>query len=129
MYKNKINNIKLFGFHGLYKDEIENGQTFIINIEYIPDYKIIDDLSYDTIKDTDKIENIINYVDLIKELERCFNHRRYNLLENLASHLLYSLTEVFKFKYIKISIKKDFSNSKNKINAESVEVDLEFKFE
>ena len=44
MLKNKINNIKLFGFHGVYKDEIENGQDFIINIEYIPDYKIESDL-------------------------------------------------------------------------------------
>ena len=129
MYKNKINNIKLFGFHGLYEDEIENGQDFIINIEYIPDYNIINDLSYWKEKDTDNIVNIINYVDVIKELERCFNHRRFNLLESLASYLVYCLTEAFKFKYFKISIKKDFSNSKNKINANSVEVDWEFKFE
>ena len=138
MLKNKIHNIKLFGLHGVYKDEIENGQDFIINIEYIPDYKIIDEFSY-WLKDTgkidnaekggDKIEDVIDYVDVIEELQRCFNHYRFNLLESLASYLLYCITESFDFKYIKISIKKDFSKSKNKINADSVEVDWEFKFE
>ena len=131
MLKNKINNIKVFGFHGVYEDEIENGQFFIINIEYIPNYKTIDNkLNWSKIyTDKDDIDSIIDYVDIIKELEQHFNDRRFNLLESLACYLLDSINQVFCFKYAKISIKKEFSNSKNKINANSVEVDWELEFE
>ena len=34
MYKYIIKDIKFFGYHGLYDDEIKNGQDFFITVSY-----------------------------------------------------------------------------------------------
>tara|TARA_B100000676_G_C17846895_1_gene715954 strand:- start:7 stop:156 length:150 start_codon:yes stop_codon:yes gene_type:complete len=34
MYKYIMKDIKLFGYHGLYEEEIKNGQNFFITISY-----------------------------------------------------------------------------------------------
>ncbi len=125
MLKNKINNIKIFAYHGVYEKEKNNGQNFIVNIEYIPNYIIDEDfISFVNIKEDD-IEGVINYVDVVKELEECFNMYRFNLLESLGSFLIKHMTNVFEFKYLKIVIRKDFNKS-IKINADSVELEWEY---
>ena len=126
MLKNKINNIKVFGYHGVYENEIKNGQVFIINIEYISNYPNDEDLTSYIDKKRDNINKIINYADVIKELEQCFNIRRFNLLESLANFLIKHMTNVFEFKYFKITIIKNFDDSIDEINADSVELEWEF---
>ena len=34
MYKFLIKEIKIFGYHGVYQEEIKNGQNFYITISY-----------------------------------------------------------------------------------------------
>jgi len=77
MLKNKINNIKLFGFHGVYEDEIENGQEFIINIEYIPSYKIYE-LSWAEEEGPDMTPNEIEWADIENETQ--YGKKKYTLL-------------------------------------------------
>ena len=33
-YKYNINELKIFGYHGVYDDEKENGQFFLINVDF-----------------------------------------------------------------------------------------------
>ena len=40
MQKITIKNIEIFGYHGVYDEEIKNGQYFYINLIYSFDFKI-----------------------------------------------------------------------------------------
>ena len=73
--KIKINEIKLFGYHGLYDIEKENGQDFIINIVVEAGYRD---------KYHDSIESTIDYVKIANQVKATFNENRYNLIETLA---------------------------------------------
>ena len=66
----KINEIQLFGYHGLYQEEKENGQNFIISLLIDIDYK----------DKSDKIENTLDYVDIIDQVKNVFSEKRYNLI-------------------------------------------------
>ena len=119
MVKIKINNMKIFGFHGVYEEEIKSGQEFILNLEY-ESSKNSNNFLNDNIKDA------IDYIDVIQKIELYFNIKRFNLIENLAKYLISRLKDDFQLDYIKITIKKDFINLKQKINADSIEVEETF---
>ena len=125
--KININNIKLFGFHGVYNEEKKGGQYFILNIEYqinTDKFKryIPEDSNSPLI--SDNITDFIDYTDVINKVENLFNKKRFNLMESLLDYLANSLLVSFKFKNVKISIKKDFFNSTSKINADSIQVEI-----
>ena len=71
----KINEIKLFGYHGLYDVEKENGQDFVINIAV--------ELAYQA-ESYDSIDGAVDYVEIAKIAKETFNNDRYNLIETLA---------------------------------------------
>ena len=119
MTKIKINNIKIFGYHGVYEEEINKGQFFILNVEY----KTISNLDNSLLITNDSIDSVIDYVDIVKKIESSFNIKRFNLIESLAKYLISKVKEHFELDYIKISIKKDFSDLRKDINAKSVEVE------
>ena len=125
--KININNIKLFGYHGVYNEEKEKGQYFILNIEYqINTDKFNSYIPEDSNSPliSDDIKDFIDYTDVINRIENLFNKQRFNLMESLLDYLANSLLTLFKFKNLKISIKKDFSNSISKINADSIKVEI-----
>ena len=119
MTKIKINNMKIFGFHGVYKEEIKSGQEFILNLEYESSKNSNNFLN-------DNIKDVIDYIDVIEKIELYFNIKRFNLIENLAKYLISRLKDDFQLNYIKIAIKKNFINLEEKINAESIEVEDTF---
>jgi len=98
MQKIRINNIKIFGYHGIYEKEIKQGQCFNINIIYAFD------LDVNSI--TDEITSVIDYTTIVQFLEKKFNKKRYNLIEKLVNDMISQLIDEFKFKYIKLSIGK-----------------------
>ena len=106
LFKYKIKNLELFGYHGLYSNEIENGQIFVINI----DYCIY--LDNDNIR-TDKIDNLVDYTDVLKQVEKIFNDKRYNLLESLIEEMHKQLSKIYKFKKLDITILKKISGLSN----------------
>ena len=108
----KINEIQLFGYHGLYEEEKENGQNFIISLSIDIDY---------TVKN-DKIKNTVDYTKIINEVKDTFNQKRYNLIESLAVVISDNLMKNKKIKSLDISIKKESPPIDTKIN--SVEVNL-----
>ncbi len=108
----KINEIQLFGYHGLYKEEKENGQNFTISLSINIDY----------IDNNDKIENTIDYTKILNEVKDTFNQKRYNLIESLAVAISDNLMRNKKIESLDISIKKESPPIDAKLN--SVEVNL-----
>ena len=108
----KINEIQLFGYHGLYQEEKENGQNFIVSLLIDIDYK----------DKSDKIENTLDYVDIIDQVKNVFSKKRYNLIETLAVEISENLMTNQKIKSLDISIKKESPPIDTKLN--SVEVNL-----
>ena len=106
-----LNNISLFGYHGLYEKEINDGQDFKIDISIkLRKRKNI----------TDDIEDSVDYANIATIVEMVFNKRRYNLIESLASDIADEVLLNSMIKSVIISIKK--TNPPIDIDVESVEV-------
>ena len=110
--KIKLNRIKLFGYHGLYEIEKEEGQEFIIstNIELMnrSNYK-------------DDIDNTTDYVDIIDKIKNVFNASRYNLMETLLIDISNRIMEDEEIKSVIISIKK--TSPPTNVDLDSVEIE------
>ena len=72
----KLNDIKLFGYHGLNDNEKEMGQHFIVSIN------LMTDIDINLIGDN--INNTIDYTSIYQIVKKEFNMKRYNLLETLV---------------------------------------------
>ena len=72
MHKVKIDNLEIFGFHGLYEHEEKEGQIFYINLEYIPreNVKLMND----------DIGEATDYMNVISNFTELFNKKRYSLI-------------------------------------------------
>ena len=103
MYKIKIKDIKIFGYHGVYPNEKKNGQHFYLDIEYLSSINIS--------KIKDNINEVIDYLDVIKYIKEVFNLSRYHLIEKTANNLMEKLLSRYDFKYIKLCIRKIISTS------------------
>ena len=109
----KLEKLNFFGFHGVNKNEIENGQNFILDIV----------IHYRIIKETDNLDDFIDYIDLYNLIKYSFGEKRFNLLESLISKILKDIREKYKAAfYIKINIRKPsivIDNNKDFINIEA----------
>ena len=112
MFKYKINKIKLFGYHGVYKNEIENGQYFYIDVEYGCEKNIDVD---------DQINRVIDYSEIVKFVEFVFNSKRFNLLETL----ILNIKDYLKVKYPEINflIRIYKKNPQTEVSIDSIEVE------
>ena len=108
----KINEMKLFGYHGLYDVEKENGQDFVINIAV--------ELAYQA-ESYDSIDSAVDYVEIAKIAKEIFNNDRYNLIETLAVEISNSIMENNKIDAATVSIKK--VSPPIDLDLESVEVE------
>ena len=96
MFKYKIRNIKIFGYHGIYDDEIKNGQDFFISISY--------ELKYDN--SNLNIDGIVDYSSIINHTKSIFISRRYNLMENLTKDIYDYIMKKYDLKELIVEIKK-----------------------
>jgi len=108
--KIKINELRLFGYHGLYKEEKENGQEFLISVTVTQDNK----------PENDDISNVIDYSLLVKNIKEIFESKRYNLIESLAVDISDRVMLDRRISSISISVKKE--NPPIDIDINSVEV-------
>ena len=113
--KIRINKIKLFGYHGVYEIEKEEGQNFVISIEIK-----IADTDY-----KDKIENTVDYTGIAGIVKDVFNAKRYSLIETLSVDISNKIMENSDIKSTKISIKK--TSPPIDIDLDSVEVEYRSK--
>ena len=75
MIRIKLSNIEIFGYHGVYNEEKQLGQKFLICIEY----EFISNPSSDHIKNTTNYVDVMDYLfdQFIKEIKKNAKKKRY----------------------------------------------------
>jgi dihydroneopterin aldolase len=82
----RLNAIKIFAYHGIYAEEIRDGNSFEIDLEIeLPEGK----------GNTDAITDTLDYTELYKAVIIVSESRRYNLLEAFASDICTKVLESF----------------------------------
>lgn len=84
LIKIKIKSLQLFGYHGVLQEEKEAGQNFNIDITYTIEEK-----------ENDDIEKTVDYREVIKETNKFFKIKRYNLLEQLVKDIAGNILDKF----------------------------------
>ena len=110
-YKYNINDLKLFGYHGVYDKEKNDGQFFLVNVEFDVDCDI-DNLD-------DDISKIIDYTSICNDIAEVFNNRC-DLLETLIANIKLSLENKYKGLVFSISIAKESYLLKHEVKTISV---------
>ena len=111
MYKYNIKDIKFFGYHGLYDEEVKNGQDFFITVSY--QVKNKNNINI-------KIEDVLDYSLVVKYINQIFNSKRYVLMENLSKDIYDHLKSKFKIDKLCIEIKKINPIMENKVKYISI---------
>ena len=108
----KINNIKLYGYHGLNKYEKETGQQFEIDVI----------TKYNLNKNNDEIYNTLDYSKLYDDVKKIFVSKKFNLIESLAQQIVSRLKKKYKLKEIIVKIRKPNAPINAKFDNVEVEV-------
>ena len=96
--KIRLNNIQLYGYHGVGDYEKKNGQQFEIDIEVYTDLTAA--------INTDNIDSTTNYTALYDIVVNVFTSHRYNLIESLANQIASTLTDNFCLSGCRVIIRK-----------------------
>ena len=112
-FQYKINTLKIYAYHGVYNYEKKYGQLFNVDFQYSLYSEILNG----------EFDKIIDYVDIINEIQNYFINNRFDMLEPLANNLLDFLILKFNLKSAKISIRKLSPIMVHNIG--SIEVELE----
>jgi dihydroneopterin aldolase/2-amino-4-hydroxy-6-hydroxymethyldihydropteridine diphosphokinase len=122
MFKIKIKDLKLFGYHGVKQEEKTSGQNFLFNIsiDIAKDSFEKDGLYQDNILDT------VNYSEIITLVKEINSNNRFNLLETfsevLAEKIISYSPLILK---VKVRIEKISPPIKESIGSVGVELELE----
>lgn len=99
MDKISIKGLKLFAYHGVNPEEKENGQNFVIDLDYY--VNIARACQMDTLDDT------VSYAKVVKIIRRVFTAEKYDLIERaaqvIADAVLDEFDDIFK---VEVTLKK-----------------------
>lgn len=99
MDKISIKGLKLFAYHGVNPEEKENGQNFVIDLDYY--VNIARACQMDTLDDT------VSYAKVVKTIHRVFTAEKYDLIERaaqvIADAVLDEFDDIFK---VEVTLKK-----------------------
>ncbi len=99
MDKISIKGLKLFAYHGVNPEEKENGQNFVIDLDYY--VNIARACQMDTLDDT------VSYAKVVKTIRRVFTAEKYDLIERaaqvIADAVLDEFEDIFK---VEVTLKK-----------------------
>lgn len=99
MDKITIKGLKLFAYHGVNPEEKENGQTFIIDLDYF--------LDASKACESDNVEDTVSYASVVKCIKRAFNAEKYDLIEKAAQIVCNAVLNEFKaIQRVEITLKK-----------------------
>lgn len=111
----KINNLKIYAFHGCMEEEAKIGSEYLINISVKTELE--------KAGKSDHLQDTLNYASLV-EIVKTEMQQRANLLENVAYRIQQKILKTFpQIKKIKTSVAK--LNPPINAEAESVEVIIE----
>ena len=90
--------IELFGFHGVLEDERREGQRFLVDVEL--------DYEDEAAAASDRIEDAIDYREVVAAVVGVSDGRAYHLLEAFATALATELTARFPVPRARVSVRK-----------------------
>ena len=94
-----IKDLKIYAYHGDLPEEKVLGQFFLLDFVFY-----LNDFEYEM---EEKIENTVNYVELIRCVKKEFTGRKFNLIETAANYLCDCILEEFpKISKIELTLKK-----------------------
>jgi dihydroneopterin aldolase len=92
----EISALKLQGFHGVLDEERGRGQAFLFDIEL--------DVSDAAL--SDRIEDAVDYREVVSTVREVSDGRRFNLLEALAAAVADTLLERFPVTRVRVRVRK-----------------------
>lgn len=94
-----IKGLKIYAFHGVNKEEKDQGQNFIVDaVLYV-------DLS--KAGNTDKVSDTVSYAKVTKTIVKTVNEKSYDLLEKVATRIIQQIFDEFlSVKKVDVTIKK-----------------------
>ena len=94
----ELHGIELHGFHGVLEHERQQGQRFLIDLEL--------DLADATAAETDRIEDAVDYRDVVATVVELSDARAYHLLEAFATAIADTLVERFPLTRARVRVRK-----------------------
>jgi 7,8-dihydroneopterin aldolase/epimerase/oxygenase len=94
----ELQGIELHGFHGVLDDERSAGQRFLVDVEL--------DLADTTAAESDRIEDAVDYRDVLAAVTEVSDGHAYNLLEALAAALAEALLSRFPVARVRVRVRK-----------------------
>ena len=99
MDKISIKGLKLFAYHGVNPEEKENGQKFVIDIDYYVDMTKACHL--------DDIDDTVSCAKVVKTVNRVFTNAKYDLIEHCAQVIADGILNDFDAVYkVDVTVKK-----------------------
>jgi dihydroneopterin aldolase len=84
VYEINLENLELYGYHGVLAEEKRLGQRFRIDLNLCVKSK--------EERFSDSVEDILSYAEVAERVHTIFMQERYNLLETLADKILLDLS-------------------------------------
>ena len=115
MDKISIKGLKLFAYHGVNPEEKENGQKFVIDIDYYVDMTKACHL--------DDIDDTVSYAKVVKTVNRVFTNAKYDLIEHCAQVIADGILNDFDAVYkVDVTVKKPQAPIKADLDYVSVSI-------
>ena len=93
----EVYGLELFGFHGVLPEERERGQLFVFDVSMT---------AHDAGARTDKLEDTIDYTDVVAAVTEISSARRFNLIEALAAAIADELLSRFELSRVRVRVRK-----------------------
>lgn len=94
----ELHGIELHGFHGVLERERREGQRFLVDVDL--------ELADTTAAATDRIEDAVDYRDVVATVVEVSDGRAYHLLEALADALAEALVSRFAVSRARVRVRK-----------------------
>jgi len=94
----ELRGIELHGYHGVLDEERRDGQRFLVDVEL--------DLADEVAASSDRIEDAVDYRDVVARVREVSDARAYQLLEAFASDLADALLDGFPVRAVRVRVRK-----------------------
>ena len=94
----ELHGIELHGHHGVLEHERQEGQRFLVDLDL--------EVAETTAAETDRIEDAVDYRDVVASVVEVWDARAYTLLEALASALADALLDRFPLVRVRVRVRK-----------------------
>ena len=94
----ELHGIILHGYHGVLDEERRDGQRFLVDVEL--------DLEHEQAARSDRIEDAVDYREVVARVRQVSDARAYHLLEALASAIADALVADWPITVVRVRVRK-----------------------